>query len=109
MLARLWIVSRPYKVSSCTHLPKPNLRDLTTMPAYLNQKDAQQLDADLMSDEGGFKLEQVGMPAFSQWRYSLILHASAHGASGFVLRSSIGRRLSRQRESEARPSMLWTW
>ncbi|KAK9900114.1 YjeF N-terminal domain-like protein [Cystobasidium minutum MCA 4210] len=29
------------------------------MPAYLNQKDAQQLDADLMSDEGGFKLEQL--------------------------------------------------
>lgn len=29
------------------------------MPAYLNQKEAQQLDADLMSDEGGFKLEQV--------------------------------------------------
>jgi hypothetical protein len=30
-----------------------------TMPAYLGQKDAQQLDHDLMSDEGGFKLEQV--------------------------------------------------
>jgi len=30
-----------------------------TMPAYLGQKDAQQLDEDLMSDEGAFKLEQL--------------------------------------------------
>jgi len=29
------------------------------MPAYLNQEDAQQLDVDLMSDEGGFVLEQL--------------------------------------------------
>jgi hypothetical protein len=29
------------------------------MPAYLGQKNAQQLDQDLMSDEGAFKLEQV--------------------------------------------------
>lgn len=34
-------------------------RQLRTMPAFLNQRDAQQLDVDLMSDEGGFKLEQV--------------------------------------------------
>lgn len=68
MLARLWIVSRPYK-ASCAHLPKPNVRNLTTMPAYLNQKDAQQLDADLMSDEGGFKLEQVKKPDF--YNYNL--------------------------------------
>lgn len=31
----------------------------SNMPSYLGQKDAQHLDADLMSDEGGFKLEQV--------------------------------------------------
>lgn len=35
------------------------------MPAYLNQKDAQQLDADLMSDEGGFKLEQASNTLFT--------------------------------------------
>jgi hypothetical protein len=35
------------------------------MPAYLNQKDAQQLDVDLMSDAGGFKLEQV--EAMTTW------------------------------------------
>ena len=29
------------------------------MPAYLNQADAQHLDADLMSEDGGFKLEQL--------------------------------------------------
>lgn len=29
------------------------------MPAYLGQRDAQALDEDLMSDDGGFKLEQV--------------------------------------------------
>lgn len=29
------------------------------MPAYLNQQDAQQLDVDLMSEEGGFVLEQL--------------------------------------------------
>ena len=34
-------------------------RDRPTMPAYLGQKDAQALDEDLMSDAGGFKLEQV--------------------------------------------------
>lgn len=49
----------------CTQaLPVPSTasftrRYLKNMPAYLNQKDAQQLDVDLMSDEGGFKLEQV--------------------------------------------------
>lgn len=34
-------------------------RHLHNMPAFLNQKDAQQLDVDLMSEQGGFKLEQV--------------------------------------------------
>jgi len=29
------------------------------MPAFLNQKDSQALDQDLMSDGGGFVLEQV--------------------------------------------------
>ena len=29
------------------------------MPAYLGQKDAQQLDVDLMSEDGGFQLEQL--------------------------------------------------
>ena len=29
------------------------------MFAYLNQQDAQQLDVDLMSEEGGFVLEQL--------------------------------------------------
>lgn len=29
------------------------------MPAYLNQKDAQQLDEDLMSEDGAFELQQL--------------------------------------------------
>lgn len=58
MLSRLLTATRPPTFHR-SFLAEIGKRHLNTMPAYLNQKDAQQLDADLMSDEGGFKLEQV--------------------------------------------------
>lgn len=88
------------------------------MPAFLNQKDAQTLDEDLMSTEGGFVLEQVSWTVTdlrgrhvrrrlrcrmtSQQQHEQQQHATdhttpllapAHGTRRLVVRSSAPRRL----------------
>lgn len=79
MIARS-IQASLYRLRPCKLVSLTACRSSSSMPAYLGQKDAQQLDVDLMSDEGGFKLEQVryhfGRVLFAeermlkQWPYS---------------------------------------